>query len=152
MVDFAVIAALRGAFVVGDGRFWPRLPSECTEESVFDAQGKDHERIDLRLVDKIDALLEPILGDADDSPDWWHNLECYGDGIRSLSINLGALQADYFPTLQGFLVGEHEPFCILVQVHEDFHSDDDTKIGCIAIFARKVMLSRGIAQRFAIAV
>jgi len=151
MIDLSTITALCGAFVVTNDDFWSQLSSQCTDDSIFDSQGEDHERIDLRLVERIDALLEPILGDPEDSPDWWHNLDCYGDGIRPVSINMKALEADYLSTLQGFLVGEHEPFCILVQVHEDLHSDADTKIGCIAIFAQKVMLSRGIARKLTVA-
>ncbi|MGI9233778.1 MAG: hypothetical protein ACR2RD_09125 [Woeseiaceae bacterium] len=147
MTNLSTITSLRGAFVVPDANFWSRLPSECTDTSIFDAQGDDHERIDLRLVEKIDALLEPKFGDPDNSPDWWRNLDCYGDGIRSVSVNMKVLGPNVLSTLQGFLVGEHEPFCILVQVHEDFCGDADTKIGCVAIFADKVMLSRGIARK-----
>lgn len=149
MADFSTIAKLLGAFVVSDDEFWSRLSSECTDESVFDQQGENHERIDLRLVDKIDAFFEPTLGEWESSTDWWHNIDCYGDGIRSVSINMEVLKADHFSALQELLVGEHEPFCILVQVHEDFHSDDDTKIGPVAIFAQKAMLSRRIAGRLA---
>lgn len=147
MANLSIIASLVGHFVVPDEDFWSRLEKECEDHAFFDAQGSAHERIDLRLVDKIHALFEPDLGDADDNPNWWHNLECYGDGIRSLSMNIGALRDNYLAELQGFLEGEHEPFCILVQLHDDFFGDADTKIGAVAIFARKAMISSGAAQR-----
>ena len=151
MSDLSTFTALHGTFVVSNEEFWSRLSSECADESIFDGQGVEHERIDLRLVDKIHALLVPILGEPDGSVDWWHNLDCYGDGIRSVSLNLQVLEPRYLREFQGFLSGEHDLFCILVQVHEDLDSDSDKKIGCFAIFSQKVMVTRGIAQRLAIA-
>ena len=151
MADLSTFAALNGVFVVSDDEFWSRLDVESTDDSIFDDQGDEHERIDLRLVDKIHALLVPILGDPDESADWWHNLDCYGDGIRSVSMNLNVLEPSYLTEFQGFLADEHALFCILVQVHEDLDSDNDTKIGCIAIFSQKVMVSRGIAQTITVA-
>ena len=136
---------------VSETEFWARLESDCTDRSVFDAQGDEHSEIDMRLVDKIDALLHPQIGDWESSDDWYHKLDFYGDGIRSLLFNWAVFKPDFIEALQDLLSGEHEPFCVLCQIYEDIGSDDDSKIGSIAIFRNQIMISRPIAKRLAFA-
>lgn len=92
--------------VVSEAGFWARLESECTDIAVFDAQGDEHSAIDLRLVEKIDALLDPQIGDWESSDDWYHKLDYYGDGIRSLLFNWAVFEPDFIEALQDLLSGE----------------------------------------------
>lgn len=140
-----------GHIVVSESSFWARLDSECTDEAVFDAQGDEHSEIDMRLVEKIESILNPKIGDWESSEDWYHNLDYYGDGIRSLVFNWSVFSAEFVEPLQALLVGEHEPFCILCQIYEEMGSDDDTRIGSIAIFNDRLMVSRPIARKLALA-
>ena len=140
-----------GRIVVGETKFWARLKSECADEAVFDAQGDEHSEIDMRLVEKIGSVLHPQIGDWESSDDWYHNLDYHGDGIRSLTFNWSVFSADFIEQLQSLLVGEHEPFCILCQIFEDIGSDDDTRIGSIAIFKDRLVVSRQIAKKLAMA-
>lgn len=137
--------------VVSESKFWSRLENECTDEAIFDAQGDKHSEIDMRLVDKIGGVLHPRIGDWESSEDWYHNLDYHGDGIRSLIFNRSVFSADFIDPLQALLVGEHEPFCILCQVFEDMKSDDDTRIGSVAIFSDRLLVSRPIAEYLAVA-
>jgi hypothetical protein len=139
-----------GRIVVSEPDFWTRLESECTDEAVFDAQGDAHSEIDMRLVEKIGGVLHPQIGDWESSNDWYHNLDYHGDGIRSLVFNWSVFHADFIEQLQALLVGEHEPFCVLCQVYEDMASDDDTRIGSVAIFKDRLMVSRPIAKKLAL--
>ena len=140
-----------GRIVVSEPNFWARLGSECTDEAVFDAQGDEHSKIDSRLVEKIGSVLHPVIGDWEDSDGWYHNLDYHGDGIRSLIFNWSVFRADFIEQLQALLIGEHEPFCILCQVYEDMGSGEDTRIGSVAIFSDRLMLSRPIANKLALA-
>ena len=133
-------------FVVSEDEFWARLDDECTDAAVFDAQGDEHSEIDMRLVDKIDAYLQPQIGDWEDSDDWYHKLDYYGDGIRSLLFNKAVFEPEFIAALQRLLTGEHEPFGILCQVFEDISSDDDNRIGSIAIFSDRIMVSQPLAR------
>jgi len=137
--------------VLSESKFWSKFESECTDEAVFDAQGDEHSEIDMRLVDKIDSVLHPQIGDWESSDDWYHNLDYYGDGVRSLEFNWSAFSADFVEPLQALLSGEHEPFCILCKVFEDLQSDENTRIGSIAIFCGRVLISRRLAMKLAIA-
>ena len=136
--------------VLSESKFWPRFERECTDESVFDAQGDEHSEIDMRLVDKIGSVLHPKIGDWESSGDWCHNLDYYGDGVRSLQFNWSVFSADFIEPLQALLTGEHEPFCILCKVFEDMLSEETTMIGSVAIFSDRVLISRPIAAKLAV--
>ena len=109
-----------------------------------------HSEIDLRLIDKIEDLLHPIIGDWEDSDTWYHKMDYYGDGIRSLMFNWSVFDADFVPKLQALLVGEHDPFCILCQIFEDIGADEPDRFGTIAIFSNRLVISRAIANRLAL--
>ena len=145
----SVISTLSGTFVVTDSEFWSRLDSECVDRSVFDAQGDNHERLDLQLAGNVNALIEPVLGEAGETSRWWHDLDCHGDGIRPLSMDFDALDPQWLAQFQSILVGPFENFCILLQVHEQIYGEEGTKVGCMAIFNQKTMVTRGFASRLA---
>lgn len=135
-----------GVLIVSESEFWDRLESESTDRDFFDAQGDEHSEIDMRLVEKIEGYLVPIIGRWENPSNWFHQMDFYGDGIRSLSFTWSFFKKEFIDELQGFLVGEHEPFCILCQFHEDINSLEDTKIGSLAIFSNRLMVSRKVAQ------
>lgn len=140
-----------GMLIVSETEFWDRLESECTDRKTFDSQGAEHGDIDMRLVEKIENYLVPIIGRRENTSNWFHQMDCYGDGIRSLSFSLNFFRKDFIDHLQNFLVGEHEPFCILCQLHEDLGSERDTKVGSLAIFPNKLMVSKNVAQLLTLA-
>ena len=128
--------------------FWSSLESFCAPRSVFDAQGDDHAAIDLRLIDLIESFLVPTLGQWEQSDRWWHQLDFYGDGVRSLSFSAASFSPSFVPAFQRFLVGEHEHFCILCQVSHSLGETEDTKIGSLAVLSDGLLLSYPLAEFF----
>ena len=129
-----------------DKVFWQKLQGFRAPDLVFEAQGDEHGEIDLRLVESIESYLEPILGQWEGSDTWWHQMDFYGDGIRSLMFQTAAFQPRFVPALHGLLKGEHAQFCIVCQLHESLTQDSDSKLGSIAICADKLMVGRAVAQ------
>ncbi len=136
--------------ILSERDFRRMLDRDNPNQAVIEAQGDDHEDIDMRLVEKIDAYLAPILGDWESSEVWWHNLAVHGHGIRSLLFSESAFDPGFIDTLQGFLTGEHEPFCILCQVFESLGDDDENRVGSIAIFHDHITLSRPLARKLSL--
>ena len=129
-----------------DKDFWRKLPSFLTPDSVFDAQGDAHGDIDLRLVEKIESYLTPLLGKWSGSGVWWHQMDYYGDGIRSLMFRVRDFQPRFVVSLHGLLKDEHAEFCIVCQLHEEITDDGDSKLGSIAICAGRILVGRAVAQ------
>jgi hypothetical protein len=129
-----------------DKAFWQKLSKFRTPDSVFEAQGDEHGDIDMRLVESIESYLEPFLGQWEGSDTWWHQMDYYGDGIRSLMFQASAFQPRFVPALHALLKGEHAELGIVCQLHESLTQDGDSKIGSIAICADKLMVNRALAQ------
>ena len=132
--------------VATDKEFWKKLSGFCAPGAVFDAQGDGHGNIDLRLVEHIESYLTPILGAWEGSDIWWHQMDFYGDGIRSLTFRTSVFQPRFVVELHGLLKGEYSDFCIVCQIHESISGDEDTKLGSIAIRAEKIMASRPVVK------
>ncbi len=128
--------------------FWNAFESFCAPRPVFDAQGSGHAEIDLRLVYSIESFLTPMLGPWEQSDRWWHQLDCYGDGVRSLSFSADVFSPAYVPAFQRLLVGEHESFCILCQIHQSLAGREDTKIGSLAIRSGRLLISCSLDEFF----
>jgi hypothetical protein len=126
--------------------FWDALSAFCAPRSTFDAQGDAHGDIDLRLVEGIDAVIAPTLGSWEKSEDWWHQLDFYGDGIRSLVFSARSFSPEFIPSLQRLLAGEHEQFCILCQVVQSPMGPDEGRIGSIAIRAHDTLVSYALVE------
>ena len=139
-----------GARVLSERRLWQFLDEDKRNEDAIEAQGDDHERIDLRLVDKIESYLTPILGDWESSEIWWHDLTVDGNGIRSLLFTEAAFDPKFIDELQRFLTGEHEAFCILCQIFESLGGKDDTRIGTIIVFSDEIVVSKPVARKLAL--
>lgn len=128
--------------------FWSAFESFCAPRSNFDAQGSRHAEIDLRLVESIESFLIPLLGQWEQSDRWWHQLDHYGDGVRSLSFSADSFSPAYVPAFQRLLVEEHESFCILCQISRSLEGVDDTKIGSLAIRSDRLLISYSLAEFF----
>lgn len=129
-----------------DDEFWRKIERFCAPRSVFDEQGDAHADIDLRLVERIEAYLRPILGGWEESERWWHQMDFYGDGIRSLMFRRVDFEPRFVVGLHELLSGEHHMFCIVCQIHELFKGEADTKVGSIAIRSEGIMVTRPVAK------
>jgi hypothetical protein len=132
--------------VATDKDFWKKISRFCAPVSVFDAQGDDHGNIDLRLVRHIESYLIPVLGAWERSDIWWHQMDVYGDGVRSLIFRTSAFKPRFVVDLHSLLKGEHADFCIVCQIHDSIRGDEDTKLGSIAIRAEKIMACRPVIK------
>lgn len=105
-----------------DTDFFMRLEKLQAPRSVFEAQGGAHGDIDLRLVQLIEDLLVPVLGPWEQSDHWFHQMDYYGDGVRSLTFRRSAFPFALIQSLQSLLCGEHERFCILCTASDQLAS------------------------------
>ena len=136
--------------VLSERSLWRFLEEDDRNRAAIDAQGDAHEDIDMRLVEKIDSYLAPILGDWESSENWWHNLTVDGHGIRSLLFAESAFDPQFIDQFQRFLDGEHEPFCILCQIFENLRDDGDSRIGSIIVLNDEVVISKPVAKKLAL--
>jgi hypothetical protein len=137
--------------VPGEHDFWLRLDRLKSDRSVFEAQGKTHGEIDLRLVDRIENLLVPVLGPWEQTFRWFHQMDYHFDGVRALMFRRDVLPRNLLPELQQLLVGEHEPFTILCTVTDQFESPLSETKGAraddyLALLSNKVLVTKGLAD------
>jgi hypothetical protein len=137
--------------VSGEKDFFHRLENVAPDRSIFDAQGGEHGNIDLRLVEKIERLLVPLLGNWEQTDRWWHQMDYLGDGVRSLVFRRDLFPRSELPALQAILTGEHSEFTILCTV-ADALIDDETipkskrTDDYLAIFKDKMLITRALAN------
>ena len=135
-----------------DTDFFLRLERMQTPRAVFEAQGTTHGEVDFRLVQSIDELLIPHLGRWEESDTWFHQLDYYGDGVRSLTFSRAAFPFEHVKSLQRLLQGEHSSFCILCIATSSLGAPID-QIGSspeddyLAIFANGLLATKAIAAR-----
>ena len=122
------------------------LDSFLTAEKFFISQGEEHEDIDIELVEEIDNLLIPIIGNYENTGEWYHSMLCNLDGIRALSLNLSHLSNKILLNLQGLLKNKTQEFCIFINVHNKFSDNTDNKIGTILILTNKVICAKEVAN------
>ena len=137
--------------VAGEHDFFRRFEHLTADRSIFEAQGASHGDIDLRLIEKIENLLVPLLGRWEQSSKWFHQMDYYGDGVRSLTIQRDSFPRDQLASLQALLVGEHEPFTILCIVTESLLPPNPEPPGTpetqyLALFSRKVLITKELAN------
>ena len=135
-----------------DTDFLLRLEKMQTPRATFEAHGEAHGDSDRRLVQSIEDLLVPILGRWEDSDDWFHQLDYYGDGVRSLTFSRRAFPFDHVNSLQQLLHGEHAPFCILCIATDSLTgasvpSEGEREDDYLAIFADRLLATKAIAAR-----
>jgi len=102
------------AEVVSDeSSFFRRYERRLPERSQFESRITDHAEADLRLVQAIESVLVPVLGHWEQTDRWFHQMDYYGDGVRSLVFRRDVFPREQVPQLQALLVGEHKDFTIL---------------------------------------
>jgi len=142
-----VVVADRDALFRQLGRF-------ATPRSVFDAQGDQHGQIDLRLVTKIEDMLVPALGRWEQSSEWFHQMDYYGDGIRSLTFRRTAFPRERLADLQALLVGEHESFGILCIVIDrattEYCETPDPPDEYLILLSKRIIVTRRLANELSI--
>jgi hypothetical protein len=129
--------------------FWKRFEDFSDSEAAVEAQGDAHERIDLRLVQRLEAFLVPILGQWENSDRWYHNLDCHGDAVRSMLFLQKDFDPRYIVEFHKYLEGEHAAFCVLCQIYEKLGGGDGARVGCVAICADRILVDQALAQRWA---
>lgn len=137
--------------VAGEEEFYRRLERLATPRAVFEAQGAEHSQIDMRLVDKIESLLVPLLGRWEQTDRWFHQMDYYGDGVRSLMFRRDVFPRNQLHKLQALLVGEHQPFTILCMVIEQLMQSPGSKPkgrpdDFVALFAGKMLVTKALAN------
>jgi len=138
--------------VATDDVFWARFKRRCPPSEVFvDSAGESSERVDLRLVEKIEALVRPTLGPWErGNPSWWHSVDWNEDGVRSLSFDLLTFQRSLIASFHNFLVDEHANFCVLCQFYRGPINGGE-KLGALAIYRDHILVSRVVADALATA-
>jgi hypothetical protein len=102
--------------VASDKAFWARFTRDC--EMFADSPNGSSERVDLRLFEKIEAVVRPVLGAWErGNPAWWHNVDWNGDGVRSLAFNLQVFPRSFIASFHKLLVVEHANLCVLCQFY-----------------------------------
>ena len=134
--------------VIPNDQLWSEIDSFVAPSTIFDEQGEAHEEIDIRLIEKIDAYLVPLLGDYEKTESWFHSMLCNGDGIRAISLNQGSLSNEVILNLQAMLLGESVAFTILLNLHREYASNEDTKIGTLLICADKLVISKEVVSAY----
>lgn len=118
-------------------------------QPALDALGDNHGDIDLRLVERIDEVLVPLIGSSGiDGESWFQSMDFYGDGIRHLEFRPGKFPLNAIPALRALLVSEHEPFGILCwapAAEEGLPGDHEG----LVIFSHKLLLTSGLASESA---
>lgn len=112
----------------------------------LDDLGDSHGDIDMRLVDRVIEVLDPLLGPERESAEdsWFHNMDYYGNGVRHLELKPSKFPMSVIPDLQSLLVGEHEPFTILCWAPLSEKAPAEHEQG-LAIFSDKVLLTAKLA-------
>jgi hypothetical protein len=112
----------------------------------LDDLGDSHGDVDMRLVDKVIAVLDPILGPegCSDDDSWFHNMDYYGNGVRHLEFKPGKFPMSAIPHLQALLAGEHESFSILCWAPLEGVTPPGHEQG-VVIFSDKILLAAKLA-------
>lgn len=133
-----------------ENEFFRRLAKIYDSQPLMQAHGDHHQDIDLQLVTAIGNLLAPYLGQWEQSEKWFHNIDFYGDGIRSITFRRDVFRHHFVADLRALLSGEFELFCIVCGLCENLlHSDvvdlEKSPNDLIAITSRKLLITRGLA-------
>ncbi|KGM51607.1 hypothetical protein N800_13490 [Lysobacter daejeonensis GH1-9] len=120
-----------------------------SNQLALDALGDDHGDVDLRLVERIDEVLVPLIGPSGiDEESWFQSMDFYGDGIRHLEFRPSKFPLNAIPALQALLVSEHEPFGILCWAPRAEDGQPGDHEGLV-IFSGKLLLTSGLASESA---
>ena len=107
--------------------FFRRYESLLPSRAVFEAQGEAHGQIDLDLTRKLEDLLRPKLGAWEQSNRWFHQMDFYGDGVRSLIFRRDLFPRAEIPVMRAMLVGDHADFTILCCATDDLLASEERR-------------------------
>lgn len=116
-------------------------------QSALDALGSEYGNIDLRLADRIDEVLTPLIGPSGiDGEAWFQSMDFYGDGVRHLEFRPGKFPLNAIPALQALLASEHKRFGILCWAPSAEDVRTDSREGLV-IFNGKLLITSGLARK-----
>lgn len=130
--------------VKSEDEYWSMVKQLSGPSEVFDAQGDAHGEIDLALTEAIEDVLVPVVGAWEQSDVWYHNMDFYGDGIRSLLFRSGDFPFQEIPKLQALLTGDAAAFCITVQICNRLLGEDIETVGALAITRCSVVITESL--------
>lgn len=117
--------------------------SQLTHE--FDTSTDAHSECDLRLVEKLEAVVVPLLGEQGiDDERWFHEMDYYGDGVRLIEAEWNTLTPQLIRMLRALLCGEHEKFCVLWKVYENFGAEEKGERGAAVVFADRILVTDSV--------
>jgi hypothetical protein len=142
LLDAAVLAE-------HEDEFWAQL-GEHVHQFDLDtpAATEAHERCDRELVNKVDAVICPVLGPRGSANElWFENLDFYGDGVRQLSFRWSDFPSYLVIQLQSLLVRDHQSFCILCKFHTK-RMEKGELVGLLALFHDTTLVTRPLFDAF----
>ncbi len=113
--------------VANEREFFRRYEKSLPSRAVFEAQGEAHGQIDLDLTGKLEDLLRPKLGPWEQSDRWFHQMDFYGDGVRSLIFRRDLFPRAEIPAMRAMLVGDHADFTILCCVTDELLASEERR-------------------------
>lgn len=129
-----------------EAEYWSFVERFSGPRSVFEAQGEKHGEIDLHLAENIESLLVPLLGPWERSEKWFHNLDFYGDGVRSLLFRENDFPPQCIPQLQSLLCKDAAGFCIHIHICDKLSGDDIKTVGAVAIMRDRLVITKPLAR------
>jgi len=136
------------SIVQTEEEFWKRFEQYRPH---FDTSSTDieqaHGDCDLRLVEGVEKVIQPVLGSSGIKGEPWHqNLDFYGDGVRSLEVDSSRFTSTLIPQLHALLKGEHENFSILIEYYRNFADEPLQKVGVLALFAPRILMTHSLVK------
>jgi hypothetical protein len=145
---FSIVALRRSAKVdvLAEEEFWKQFDHYVHRFDLINEQAKRaHGDSDLRLVENIEEVAEPILGpEGFNGEAWYQNLDFYGDGVRSLELDATRFKPEVIAPLHALLVGEHERFCILGKLFSSLGAETSERIGALALFHERILITQSL--------
>jgi hypothetical protein len=146
---FSVIGLRKVAevsIVQTEEEFWKRFEHYRRHfDSSTNELERAHGEVDLRLVEAIEKVIQPILGPSGFNGEPWHqNLDFYGDGVRSLEVDSSRFVSAVITPLHATLGGEHERFSILIEYYRNFTDEPLQKVGVLALFAPRILMMQSL--------
>jgi hypothetical protein len=113
--------------VSNEREFFRRYERLLPSRSIFDKQGDAHGQIDLDLTSKLESLLRPKLGAWEQSDRWFHQMDFYGDGVRSLTFRRDLFPRAEIPAMRAMLAGNHAHFTILCCATDELLASEERR-------------------------
>jgi hypothetical protein len=136
--------------VSNEREFFRRYERRLPPRSIFDKQGEAHAELDLELTRKLEDLLRPKLGAWEQSDRWFHQMDFYGDGVRSLIFRRNLFPSAEIPAMRALLVGVHADFTILCCATDELLASEEQRRTIeddyLAIWQHGLLVTRQLAN------